>query len=110
VTTYLKPWGTHKVLYDTETYKVKLLYVYKGERISLQKHKNRVETWVVIKGHPKVVKGDLHTHLKPEDSIKIEKGEIHRIEAPEDDVTIIEVQQGICEEEDIERIQDDYKR
>lgn len=110
MTTQSKPWGSYKVVFDRNDFKVKYICIDKGHRISLQKHNKRSETWVVVKGHPKVQKGDLHTYLRPEDNIFIGKGEVHRIEAHMDDVRIIEVQHGICDEEDIERLEDDYDR
>ena|SRR6056300_1772415 len=110
MTTYLKPWGLHSLIYDDIDYKVKKLWITKGNRISLQKHYKRGETWVVVRGHPKVTKGNTDILMKPQDCITIEKGEVHRIEAVEDNVLIIEVQHGICEEEDIYRLEDDYDR
>tara|TARA_R100001510_G_C7551466_1_gene135096 strand:+ start:296 stop:631 length:336 start_codon:yes stop_codon:yes gene_type:complete len=110
MTTQLKPWGTHKVVFDGDNFKVKYICVEKGKSISLQKHFNRSESWVVLTGHPVVTKGKCKILLKPEDSIYIPKEEIHRIEATHDNVQIIEVQQGICEETDIERISDEYGR
>tara|TARA_R100001443_G_scaffold72585_1_gene80693 strand:+ start:102 stop:437 length:336 start_codon:yes stop_codon:yes gene_type:complete len=110
MTTQLKPWGTHKVVFDKTDFKVKYICVDKGKSTSLQKHFKRSESWVVVKGHPVVTKDKFKTPLKPEDSIYILKGEIHRIEAPHDNVQIIEVQHGVCEEADIERLSDEYGR
>ena len=110
MTTQLKPWGTHKVVFDREDFKVKYICVEKGKKLSLQKHAKRSESWIVLVGHPVVTKGSTRLVLSPEDHIYIPKGEIHRIEAPHDNVQIIEVQHGICEETDIERISDEYGR
>ena len=110
MTTQLKPWGTHKVVFDRTNFKVKYICVDKGQRISLQRHNKRSENWVVVKGHPIVTKGKSKILLNPEDSIYIPLGETHRIEADRDDVHIIEVQHGICDEDDIERLHDDYDR
>ncbi len=110
MTTQLKPWGTHKVIFDTSDFVVKYIFVDKGHRTSLQKHKNRSENWIVLEGHPVITKGKAKLKLSPDDSIYIPLGEIHRIDAAHDDVKIIEVQHGICDENDIERIADDYER
>ena len=110
MTTQLKPWGTHKVVFDGDNFKVKYICVEKGKSLSLQKHFKRSESWVVLKGNPTVTKGKCKVVLKPEDTIYIPKGETHRIEAIRDNVQIIEVQHGICEEIDIERISDEYGR
>ena len=110
MTTQIKPWGSYKVVFDRNDFVVKYICIDKGERLSLQRHKNRSENWVVLKGHPVVTKGSSKLKLGPEDSIYIPTGEIHRIEAAHDDVRIIEVQHGICDEDDIESIEDDYGR
>ena len=108
--TVARPWGSWDVIFDRNDFKGKYLCVDKGQRLSLQRHKKRSESWIVVKGHPVVVKGKARVLLNPEDSIYIPKGEIHRIEAAHDDVRIIEVQHGICDENDIERLEDDYER
>ena len=107
-TTQSKPWGSYKVVFERNDFKVKYICIDKGHRISLQKHNKRSETWVVVKGHPVVDKGKTKLVLEPEQSIYIPVGEVHRVEAHTDDVRIIEVQHGICDEEDIERLEDDY--
>lgn len=105
-----KPWGWYQVLAYSDTYKVKLLYVTGGHRLSLQKHKYRNETWTVIEGNPKVTLDSEVYELKPTDTIFISKETVHRIEATDSSVFILELQQGICDEEDIVRLEDDYDR
>ena len=48
--------------------------------------------------------------IRPGEYCFIPKGQIHRLSAGDDGVMFIEVQQGICEEEDIVRLSDDYGR
>ena len=55
-------------------------------------------------------KGSIDFILSPGETVVIEKGQTHRIEADVDDVLISEVQLGVCEEDDIERLHDDYDR
>ena len=105
-----RPWGWYKVLSSSETYKVKLLFIQKGHRISLQKHEYRSETWTVIEGSPKVTLDSEFYELKPTDTIFVSKETVHRIEATHSSVLILELQQGICDEEDIIRLEDDYSR
>jgi mannose-6-phosphate isomerase-like protein (cupin superfamily) len=105
-----KPWGCYANLYDNDNYKVKLLWVNKGQSISLQKHEKRSEIWTVVQGHPLIRKGDKSFAIKPSSTIVIEKGQIHRITAEIDDVVILELQQGKCYEEDIIRLEDKYGR
>ena len=51
-----KPWGYFKTLMESEVSKVKLLSVSPREKLSLQKHKRRKETWHIIKGSAKVTR------------------------------------------------------
>ena len=114
-----KPWGYYETLFTRgahgvrdagSPYKVKVLFIEKGHRISLQKHENRREIWTVIEGNPLIKKGSIDFILSPGETVVIEKGQAHRIEADVDDVLISEVQLGVCEEDDIERLHDDYDR
>jgi len=114
-----KPWGYYETLFTRSAhgvrnagspFKVKVLYIEKGHRTSLQKHQNRSEIWTVIEGNPVVRKGFIDFILSPGETVKIAEGEPHRIEADLDDVVISEVQLGVCEEDDIERLHDDYDR
>ena len=45
-----RPWGTYDSLDESGTFKVKKLVVNPGEKLSLQFHKKRSETWIVVKG------------------------------------------------------------
>ena len=119
ITRVHKPWGYYETLFTCgahgvrgagSPYKVKVLYIEKGHRISLQKHENRREIWTVIEGNPIVRKGSIDFILSPGETVVIEKEQAHRIEADQDDVLISELQLGVCEEDDIERLHDDYDR
>lgn len=105
-----KPWGWYQVLASSDTYKVKLLYVTGGHRLSLQKHKYRSETWTVIEGNPTVTIDSKVSVLNPTDTVFIPKKAVHRIEATDSSVFILELQQGVCDEDDIIRLEDDYNR
>jgi mannose-6-phosphate isomerase-like protein (cupin superfamily) len=111
-----KPWGGYIVIEEKRDYAVKRLFVEKGKRISLQLHKYREEHWVVVRGHGVFSIGDVcdknkltETVLYPGAQVKIPRNTKHRIEALED-LTFIEVQMGVCDENDIERFEDDYGR
>ena len=107
-----RPWGSYTVLEDTPGYKIKRIEVKAGERLSLQKHYHRNEHWVVLSGTATVTVGDKVEFVRPNESTYIKMGEIHRLEnkgiIP---VVLIEVQVGeYTGEDDIVRIEDDYKR
>lgn len=107
-----RPWGKYEVLYDSKFFKVKLITVYPGKRLSLQRHYHRSEHWVVVEGTAKVMVGEKEFLLRPGESIYIPLGEIHRLENPgKVPLKIIEVQLGeYLGEDDIERLDDDYGR
>lgn len=107
-----RPWGNYVVLNVAHGFKVKLVQVLPYKRLSLQRHKFRSEHWVVVEGKAKVVNGKKTFYLEKNQSTYIPKGEIHRLENPTDKLLkIIEVQCGeYTEEDDIERLEDDFGR
>jgi len=107
-----RPWGTYEVLVDDNGYKIKRIIVKPGKRLSLQKHFHRSEHWIVVSGTAKVEIGDKKFLLKPNESTYIKVGEIHRLSNPgKIPVVLIEAQVGeYTGEDDIVRIEDDFKR
>lgn len=107
-----RPWGTYEVLVDTLGYKVKRIEVKSGKRLSLQKHFHRNEHWIVVSGTATVTVGNEMKLLRPNESTYIKMGEVHRLandgKIP---VVIIEAQVGeYTGEDDIVRLEDDFKR
>ena len=107
-----RPWGTYTVLEDEECYKVKRIVVKPGKRLSLQKHFHRSEHWIVVSGTATVTVGDETRLIRPNESTYIKMGEVHRLENEgKIDVVLIEAQVGeYTGEDDIVRIEDDFKR
>ena len=111
VTTY-RPWGSFTILAENTNYKVKKIYVKPHKRLSLQYHNHRSEHWVIVKGQAKVTIGNTVMIMNENESVYVPIGEKHRLENPTDrDLEIIEIQVGFpLTEDDIVRIEDDYKR
>ena len=107
-----RPWGAFTDIERGGRFKVKRLVVKPGGRLSLQRHKHRTEHWVVVEGTATVVNGDKEFSLQRDQSTYIDAGAVHRLENRTDQsLHLIEVQVGdYLEEDDIERLQDDYKR
>jgi len=107
-----RPWGTYTVLEDTPGYKIKRIVVNPGKRLSLQKHFHRSEHWIVVNGTATVTIGSEIQIVRPNESTYIKMGEIHRLENEgKIDVVLIEAQVGeYTGEDDIVRIEDDFKR
>ncbi|ARQ00722.1 mannose-1-phosphate guanylyltransferase/mannose-6-phosphate isomerase [Pseudorhodoplanes sinuspersici] len=107
-----RPWGNYQSLDNGDRYQVKRIVVKKGGRLSLQYHNHRAEHWVVVRGTARVTIGDQVTTLHENQSIYIPLGQPHRLENPgKIDLELIEVQTGsYLGEDDIVRIEDDYRR
>ncbi|MFA5583409.1 MAG: phosphomannose isomerase type II C-terminal cupin domain, partial [Bacteriovoracaceae bacterium] len=100
------------VLDDTPGYKVKQITVYPGAKLSLQYHHHRSEHWIVVKGIATVTVGEETFDLHTNQSTYIPKEAKHRLaNNQKDELIIIEAQVGnYLGEDDIVRLQDDYKR
>ena len=107
-----RPWGTYSVLESTDRYKMKRIVVRPGERFSLQKHLHRSEHWVVVSGTATCTVGDKVFYVRPNESTYIPSGTVHRLQNEGKlPLVIVEVQVGeYTGEDDIIRMQDDYKR
>lgn len=111
-----KPWGYYQILQksdstDNNQSTTKILSVLPKKELSLQKHSLRDEHWIIIKGNPTIKVGEKTYHPNPNEHLFISKEEIHQIiNDSEKEVQIIEVQFGICKEEDIIRLEDKYKK
>ena len=110
--TVSRPWGTYSVLDDNERYKIKRIVVKPGKRLSLQKHLHRSEHWVVVSGTATCTVGEKIFYVRPNESTYIPVGEVHRLQNDGKlPLVIVEVQVGeYTGEDDIIRIQDDFKR
>jgi mannose-1-phosphate guanylyltransferase/mannose-6-phosphate isomerase len=107
-----RPWGYYEGLDAGERFQVKRIMVDPGKKLSLQLHHKRAEHWVVVSGKAKVTRGDDTIVLSENESTYIPVGTRHRLEnVGAMPLHLIEVQSGsYLGEDDIERIEDDYKR
>ena len=108
----LRPWGWYETVSEAPGNKIKRIGVNPGQQLSLQRHRQRAEHWVVVQGTAHVTLGEQVFDLPPGGHCDIALGQVHRIanrtSAP---VEIVEVQFGsYLGEDDIERLQDDYGR
>ena len=107
-----RPWGTYTVLEDSLGYKIKRIEVKAHKRLSLQRHKHRNEHWIVVSGTATVTINKDTFILNENESTYIKAGDIHRLlNDTNEPLVIIEAQVGsYTGEDDIERLEDDYKR
>ncbi len=111
-TTAHRPWGTYTILEENAGYKVKQITVRPGAKLSYQYHHHRSEHWIVVRGIASITIDDKSFELKANESTYIPKEAKHRLaNLQNDELVIIEAQVGeYLGEDDIVRLQDDYKR
>ena len=107
-----RPWGTFEVLLDTPYTKVKQIIVHPGQRLSYQFHDKRAESWTIVHGVGLITIDDVTIEIDAGNSFFIPEKSKHRIaNLGEENLIFIETQIGsYFGEDDIERIEDDYKR
>lgn len=107
-----RPWGSYQSVDNGDRHQVKRIIVKPGGRLSLQKHHHRAEHWIVVRGAARVTVNELVKTVHENESIYIPIGAVHRLENPGKILLeLIEVQTGsYFGEDDIIRIEDDYRR
>ena len=107
-----RPWGYYISLVQDQNWKVKMILVKPGEKLSLQRHRFRAEHWIVVNGTATVQIEQQKSNLKENQSVFIPKGTKHRLfNEGKTPLKIIEVQTGsYLGEDDIERFEDNYGR
>ncbi len=106
-----RPWGRWEEYLNEPGYRVKRIIVHPGQRLSLQRHAQRAEHWAIAAGRGQFTLDDTVRQVATGDTVYIPLGGVHRIENDGDqDLVIIETQIGVCIEDDIERLEDDYGR
>lgn len=85
-------WGSYDVILDMPELKVKMLNILAGKKLSLQRHEKRSEFFFMPNGEVRMnLPGVWHAPAAPADK----------------DLVILEVQMGVSDENDIERIAED---
>lgn len=102
-----KPWGREVWWAETPAYVGKILEVKAGQRLSLQYHKEKLESMYFAAGSGTLILGNETKEITPGLAVTIEPGTIHRIIATSD-VTVFEV--STPQVEDVVRVEDAYGR
>ena len=110
-----KPWGYENVWALCEKYVGKVLFIQQGQRLSLQLHRVKEETIMVLEGTMELVleEGSRKEHrsiiMEPGDTYHISPMTVHRFAATQGtDVKVIEV--STAELDDVVRLEDDHGR
>jgi len=107
-----KPWGYEELIEVNEKYIVKRLMMKAGCRCSLQYHRDKVETIIILGGELKLTYGTSLEKLESRMlsygcSMTLKNGTLHRMEAL---VNTIYLEASTPELQDVVRIEDDYGR
>ena len=107
-----RPWGWYETVSEVAGNKIKRIGVLPGQQLSLQKHHQRAEHWVVVQGTARVTLDDQVFELTVGQHCDIAVGQVHRLgNLTAEPVEIVEVQFGnYLGEDDIVRLSDDYGR
>jgi mannose-1-phosphate guanylyltransferase/mannose-6-phosphate isomerase len=107
-----RPWGYYESIDAGDRFQVKRIVVIPGGVLSLQKHRHRAEHWVVVRGTAEVTIGEKVSAVHENESVYIPIGSVHRLaNKGKIPLELIEVQTGsYFGEDDIERLEDVYKR
>lgn len=108
-----KPWGFYKSTLLAEHVQSKVVTLFPDEELSLQKHKQREEHWIITKGYAEITLEDSKFLAQTGRYIYIPMGCKHKIKnvSPSQNLIITEVQLGdYFGEDDIIRYEDKYGR
>lgn len=118
-----KPWGEERIIAHTDHYVVKEIRVRKGCRLSLQYHREKTETLVLVSGDGYIERNYIEGSIDHfySNNISVERyqpvymepvhvppGMIHRIGCYNTDAVFIEI--SSTELDDVVRLEDDYGR
>ncbi len=102
-----KPWGREVWWAQTDRYVGKIIEVRAGASLSLQYHRQKLETMLFVDGQGLMQLGDEMVTVTPGRSITITPGMLHRVSAVTD-LRLYEV--STPEVEDVVRVKDDFGR
>jgi len=106
-----RPWG-HFTTYivNGSLVTVKTIVIDPGRRLSLQYHSKRSERWICLEGEAIVEINGRKRSLHPGQEAVVPVGAKHRLSAGPLGAKVLEIAQGDFSEDDIVRLEDDYRR
>ncbi len=106
-----RPWGEFQQVVSNETVTVKIITVNPGHRLSLQRHEMRGELWQVLDVPIDITVEGRRWQAQPGEMVFVPGGATHRMGNSGDTPgRLLEVAFGHFDEDDIERLEDDYAR
>ena len=106
-----RPWGRFEQFVLNEAVTVKIITVNPGQRLSLQTHEQRDEMWQILDGPLEVQVEDRIWAAQPGERVWVPLESRHRItNKGSEPGRVLEIAFGVFDEDDIERLEDDYER
>jgi mannose-1-phosphate guanylyltransferase/mannose-6-phosphate isomerase len=108
-----KPWGSFDQFLLNTSCTVKILTCNPGQRLSLQRHRRRDELWVALDPGVVVERDGLTLTPEPGGEVWLPAGSLHRMSCTPTSgvpVRVLEISLGTFDENDIERLEDQYGR
>jgi len=106
-----RPWGRFQQFVANQPVTVKTITVEPGCRLSLQRHEHREELWHVLDGRADVHVDGVEQVVQAGAVLLVPRGSVHRLgNSGTEPVRVLEIAFGHFDEDDIERLEDDYSR
>jgi mannose-1-phosphate guanylyltransferase/mannose-6-phosphate isomerase len=106
-----RPWGRFEQFVRNEAVTVKIITVNPGQRLSLQTHGQRHELWQILDVPLEIQVDDRFWAAQPGERVWVPLGSRHRIaNSGNEPGRLLEIAFGVFDEDDIERLEDDYNR
>ena len=106
-----RPWGLFEQFVRNEAVTVKIITVNPGQRLSLQAHEHRDEMWQILDVPLELQVDDRIWAAQPGERVWVPQGARHRIaNSWNEPGRLLEIAFGVFDEDDIERLEDDYNR
>jgi mannose-6-phosphate isomerase len=106
-----RPWGRFELLSRDERATVKIITVVPGGRLSLQRHRRRDEMWTILDVELLLEVDGTERVAVPGEKVWIPRGTVHRVSNKGHvEGRFLEIAYGEFDEQDIERLDDDYDR
>lgn len=97
-----KAWGEMKIINEEASALTIILHMTAGRYMSVHRHEQRDECWLVQEGYGVILVGDERHQVSPGSVVHIPRGQWHTVYA-QSEMSILETQLGIVEDEDIIR-------
>lgn len=103
-----KPWGREVWWAETEAYLGKVIEVDPGQALSMQVHRQKHETMLVLRGTGTLTLDDRNLALQAGVCVDVPAGTVHRLCAGEEALVVVEV--STAHPDDVVRLDDRYRR